>query len=109
MLGIILLICYDQGQKRNSLSRSRRHLQDTVTTCVQGFFDGAHVFILLRVNPRVRKEDREVTARNGERRDSNMHRLPYSMLNFIVTSLTETSDQVVPYHVPTATRANDET
>jgi hypothetical protein len=37
VLWIILLICYNQRQKRNSLSCSRRHLQDTVTSCIEGF------------------------------------------------------------------------
>ena len=62
MLRIILLVCDNQGQKRNGFSCARRHLQDAVSTCIEGLLDSAHIFILLGIDPWIGKQHREVTA-----------------------------------------------
>lgn len=40
LLGVVLLVCDDEGKQRDCLAGTRGHLQDTVATCIEGSWKG---------------------------------------------------------------------
>lgn len=56
----MLLIGDDEREERHRLAGSRGHLQNAVSTRVEGLLEITHVCILLWIYPRIREEHREV-------------------------------------------------